>query len=110
KYQPPPRITRLSAVAGPCGSMLSAGASRYAAYQSDVHSHTLPCMSARPHGLSGNVPTGAGFCRYSPGGADAYGYLPLEWAWAVETFSPVQNGPVVPARHAYSHSASVGRR
>ena len=28
----------------------------YGAYQSDVHSHTLPCMSARPHGFGGNVP------------------------------------------------------
>src|ERR1051325_1852198 len=90
-------MTRLSPDAGPCGSMFAAPASGYAAYQSDVHSDTLPCMSAKPHGFSGNVPTGAGD-------------LPLTFACAGDNVSPVENGPVVPARHAYSHSASVGKR
>src|SRR5436190_18442054 len=90
-------MTRFSPEAGPCGSMLAVARSAYGAYQSDVHSHTLPCMSANPHGLSGYVPT-------------PEGDLLLKFAFAVESVSPVENAPVVPARHAYSHSASLGSR
>src|ERR1051326_2387028 len=90
-------MTRLSPDAGTCGAMFAPPASGFAAYQSDVHSDTLPCMSAKPHGFSGNVPTGAGD-------------LPLTFACAGDNVSPVENGPVVPARHAYSHPASVGKQ
>ena len=47
----PPRITRLTPVAGPVGFVR--GADGYAPNQSLTHSNTFPCMSWRPHTLAG---------------------------------------------------------
>ena len=75
----PSALLLVTIVAG-AGLLFAAVVSPYGPYQSEVHSHTLPCMSASPHRLNGNVPTGAGFCRNSPAGPPAkgaYGYRPL---------------------------------
>src|SRR5262249_60222039 len=61
KYQLPPRMTRFTPDVGPRGSMFAPALSLYGAYQSDVHSQTLPVISARPQGFGGNEPTGVGF-------------------------------------------------
>ena len=73
-------------------------------YQSEHHSHTLPCMSNRPHGLGFFKPTAWVYC--SPA------VLPANHAYSPNCFSSSPKGNVifVPARHAYSHWASVGRR
>src|SRR5579862_2926370 len=106
--QLPPRTTRASPDCGPAGSSTSSAG--YGPYQSLVHSATLPCMSCSPHAFAGNPPLRVGRCRNWPGGALAYDSLPLKLACPVVIVSPVQNAVTVPARQAYSHSDSVGRR
>src|SRR6478752_10455176 len=78
-----------------------------------VHSHTLPIMSTSPYPFGGNEPTGE-----VPGHPSApslrYGNLPcqvlaISWPSGFSS-SPHEYVPVAPARAAYSHSASVGRR
>src|SRR5206468_12842722 len=61
-------------------------------------------MSWSPQALAGKVPTGVVFSGDSP-------FLNLpKLACLVEMVSPKKKAVVVPARQAYSHSASVGRR
>ena len=67
-------------------------------------------MSCRPQALAGNPPARVGFWRNWPDGALPYGSLPLKFAWEVLSASPVEKAVTDPARQAYSHSDSVGRR
>src|SRR2546430_4617645 len=64
---------------------------------SQHHSQTLPRMSYRPQALGRLPPTS--WIRPSE----------LPRCQAISSSRPYR-GPVVPARHAYSHSASVGSR
>src|SRR5450830_528741 len=82
-------------VAGPDG--LVADALVYGPYQSFTHSQTLPIMSYRPHALA-CLPAAA--CVFPPV------FMPYH---AIASSAPYVS-PVVPARAAYSHSASVGNR
>ena len=88
RLQPPPRFTRSEPV------------------QSVHHSNKLPCMSCKPHGLGFFDPTL--WAYFSP----ASKALPSNHAYSpkFDLSSPNKYVVVVPARHAYSHSASVGRR
>jgi len=54
-------------------------------------------MSCNPHALGGHKPTYCVFC-------------PLNFAKSWRSSTPKQYGVLVPARQAYSHSASVGKR
>ena len=58
-YQLPPRLTRLEPESAPSGS---APPSKAVWRQSRHHSHTLPCMSYRPHALGAYEPTMAVPC------------------------------------------------
>src|SRR5437588_8496137 len=69
----------------------------------------LPCMSCRPQALAGLLPTFAARLSDGPGSAPLYG-LPLKFACLLLSLSPNAVAVVVPARHAYSHCASVGSR
>src|SRR5262249_41477245 len=100
KDQLPPRMTRPEPAAGPCGSVT--GSAVYLPYQSCTHSHTLPCMSYRPQAFRCSCPTG---CVVLPALSANQAYL-LNWPLS----SPKLYAVVEPARAAYSHSASVGRR
>src|ERR1700722_5521769 len=69
---------------------------------SEHHCQTLPCMSNRPQAFGSFIATEC-VCplllsAYQPATAIA------------ASASPVLYCPLVPARQAYSHSASVGRR
>src|SRR6476620_12345662 len=88
---------------------LTWGSESYGQYQSSVHSHTLPDMSNSPHRFGGNWPTVIGCPRNLPLRA-LYGNSPLMLASRDESVSLLPKGSVVPARHANSHSASVGSR
>src|SRR6185369_5246166 len=75
-----------------------------------THSHTLPCMSNKPQGLARLVPTGCGALLelqvYQPTSASLGSEG--EHAWLVS--GPLSEGDPVPARAAYSLSASVAKR
>src|SRR5262245_19655115 len=129
-FQEPPRITRIEPVVGPVGS--TAGSALYWPYQSAHHSCTLPSMSYRPRGLgalprTGRVP--ARVCGYCFSGqslesmpllsSNLSPQLPAYQAMVSRTGalftpwglrSPTHVAAVVPPRHAYSHSASLGSR
>lgn len=87
---------------GSCGSTGVKALSAYAAHQSAHHFQTLLCMSHRPQGLNVLVPTG---CVVSPELPSYQTYSP-----SASSLLPTLQRVVVPARHAYSHPASVGRR
>src|SRR5476651_452296 len=67
-------------------------------------------MSYNPKAFGGKLPTGEVFCRFTPCLPLPYTPSPLKFALSVEIVSPKKKGVVVPARQAYSHSASVGKR
>src|SRR4029079_6048839 len=67
-----------------------------------IHSLTLPCMSNSPHAFGFFVATG---CGRSPEFSRVHAYSP-----SARASLPKLYAVVVPARAAYSHSASVGRR
>src|ERR1700686_813480 len=78
-----------------------------------VHSHTLPIMSTSPNAFAGKVPTGE-VPRQPAAPSLWYGNLPCQ-VLAISFppgigSSPQAYADVEPARAAYSHSASVGRR
>jgi len=88
-------------------------------YQSEHHSNTLPCMSYKLHGLGFFIPTLWAYCSRAalPGPAFISPFdngsksKPPHHAYEFSfDSSPNENAVVVPARHAYSHWASVGRR
>src|SRR5262245_23032642 len=106
--QLPPRTTCVAPDEAPDGSSTSSAG--YAPYKSPVHSETLPCMSTSPQALGGNPPPRVVCSRNIPEPVPAFGSLPLKLAWTVVMVSPVENAVAVPARQAYSHSASVGSR
>src|SRR4029450_3296167 len=93
-------MTRFEPEAGPCGSVT--GSAVYLSYQSCTHSHTLPCMSYRPQAFGCSFPTRCVVLSALP---PNQAYLPN---WLLS--SPKLYAVVEPARAAYSHSASVGRR
>ena len=62
--------------------------------------HGFPCMSYRPHSLARFLPTG---CVWPS-------LLSRNHAYCGSRSLPQLYRVLVPARHAYSHSASVGRR
>ena len=64
-------------------------------------------MSYRPNAFAGSLPT-ADVCPLPPLLPNAPGEA--KWASFAVSFSPQLNAVLVPARQAYSHSASVGRR
>ena len=100
-YHEPPRSTRASPVGGPVGSALSAGS--YGPYQSQHHSQTLPCMSCRPKRVG----------RPEPDRLDRVARIVLEPGMLRRALPGHRRScrrPALPARQAYSHSASVGRR
>src|SRR5687768_362422 len=99
-FQPPPRNTLNFPWAGPDGSVTSTAG--YSPNQSRHHSQTLPCMSYRPHGLGRFRPTG---CVLESLFSEVQAY----WSASVSA-SPKLKWFVVPARQAYSHSASEGSR
>src|SRR5436309_470904 len=76
-----------------------------------VNSPTLPCISQMPQALGRYEPTGTAFPRLGPIGAPPsglWGQPPLKFACVLSSLSPKAVAVVVPARHAYSHWASVG--
>jgi len=97
-FQHPPRITRYAPVVEPLGSVTAFAP--YLLYQSWHHSHTFPCMSYSPKAFGFLSPTG---CVLPPEFLSYHAYSPSSFS-----SSPKQNLLVLPARHAYSHSASVG--
>src|ERR1017187_8513858 len=78
-------------------SGVNAKETRWITSKSAHHSSTFPSMSYRPQSLGFFWPTG---CGDPP---------ELFWYQAISPKSPYL-APSVPARHAYSHSASVGSR
>ena len=66
-------------------------------------------MSCRPHAFGGNVPTASVFSYAAPLSTSMAERLSM-FACAVVIRAPVPYGVDVPARHAYSHSLSVGSR
>src|SRR5262245_56023474 len=112
----PPRLTRdTSPVRFFCAVSFAAYKSgsvppgSLAWYQSRHHSNVLPCMSCRPHALAGYFPTFTALPMEGPSSAPLYG-LSLKFACLVLSLSPNDVAVFVPARQAYSHWASVGRR
>ena len=79
-----------------------ASSSGYGPYQSAVHSHTLPCMSGRPHALAGKPPRSRRTLAEEPRAALPYGCLPLY----VRLRVVVSVSPVEERRHA-SRAAGV---
>src|SRR5262244_382719 len=67
-------------------------------------------MSYKPKALGLNVPTLVACLRYSPLCPSPYVYLASKFASSPVIVSPVENAVIVPARAAYSHSASVSNR
>jgi hypothetical protein len=99
--QEPPRSTRYVPDPGPTGSVCAP--LEYPAVQSFTHSRTLPNMSCKPRAFAALPPTA---CVWLP-------ELPLNHAivpTVASSLLPLLNAVVVPARHAYSHSASLGNR
>src|SRR5262249_29694831 len=84
--------------AGPVGSTPSS--SGLPSKKSRTNSRTLPCMSCSPNAFGGSSPTACSrppeFSANQPTFARSASVFPLKYA------------VVVPARHAYSHCASVG--
>ena len=81
-------------------------------YQSRHHSATLPCMSYSPNRFASLLPTSSGTagrrrrrCR-----ARRLRSVGTVACFSKMSRSPKANGVSVPARAAYSHSASVGSR
>src|SRR5689334_6255655 len=66
-------------------------------------------MSCSPQGFAGKLPTFAAFPSAGPASPPLYGF-PLKFACLLPSRSPKDVAVVVPARQAYSHWASVGRR
>src|SRR5262245_27164691 len=66
-------------------------------------------MSCSPQAFGGKLPTLAARPSDGPGSAPLYGF-PLKFACLLLSLSPNAVAVVVPARHAYSHCASVGSR
>ena len=93
--QQPPRTTRLVPWSGPLGSVCSFPSYSHS-NQSLVHSQTFPSMSNKPHAL--------GFFS-----ATLFVDEPLFSPYQAMSSSFAYRGSQDPARHAYSHSASVGR-
>src|SRR5262249_46441174 len=114
--QCPPRTTRIQPFAGPSGSRRVSLVYAVDEYQSEHHSATLPCMSCKPNGLGCSYEPTRVVCRScSPLSAPPKGRLPSKLARAEEMepegFLNVKGSLTsAPARQAYSHSASVGRR
>ncbi len=98
--QHPPRCPKYLPDDRPSGS--DGGSLGYTSYQFEQNSDTFPCMSYRPHLLGSFIPTA---CVVLPLFSSNHSYL-----LSCETSSPKLWAVVVPARHAYSHSASVGNR
>src|SRR5215831_10362412 len=96
---PPPRRQRASPSQGPSGSLASP---EYGPAKSWHHSQAFPAISKRPHALGLACPTG---CDLSPEFDPNQANSP-----EAASSSPKKNFVAVPARHAYSHSASVGSR
>lgn len=97
--QPPPRRTLAEPVAGPVGSLCVVEA--YLPYQSEHHSHTLPCISYNPQAFGDFWPTG---CSMPPELGENQA-CPCN---AASSSIPYQR-VVVPARDAYSHCASLAK-
>src|SRR5579862_1009207 len=71
------------------------------------HSAALPCMSCRPHGFGFLSPTSWGYI--SPLALPSPLRPPHQaYSLSCVSSSPNEYAVVVPARHAYSHCASVG--
>src|SRR5438132_5473256 len=66
-------------------------------------------MSCSPQALAGYLPTLAARFSDGPSSAPLYGF-PWKFACLLLSLSPNEVAVVVPARQAYSHCASVGRR
>ena len=96
--QLPPRTTRSGTPAAPVGSTAGDFAS-YFSYPSQHHSQTFPCMSNSPQPFGSLLPPEA--VRLARNTA---------YFRRISSSPPLANSVVVPARQAYSHSASVGRR
>src|SRR5262245_23972876 len=67
-------------------------------------------MSSSPQALGGNSPARVVLCLSGPCSAPLYGCRPMKLACSEEADVPNEKGVDVPARQAYSHSASLGRR
>eukprot|EP01022_Parablepharisma_sp_SALTPOND_P004817 TRINITY_DN121038_c0_g1_i1.p1 TRINITY_DN121038_c0_g1~~TRINITY_DN121038_c0_g1_i1.p1 ORF type:complete len:591 (+),score=26.67 TRINITY_DN121038_c0_g1_i1:186-1775(+) len=111
---PPPRTVR-ARCRGPrlAGSRIAAYVLKKGSQASAQSSCALPCMSQRPHGLGAKlfafVIWGVSLLFLtapSPQGFVQFMYLACQQL----IVSPVQKGLSMPARQAYSHSASEGRR
>src|ERR1051325_2828268 len=101
--QAPPRSTRAAPECGAMGSLDELFSYHLRSYPSWHHSIALPCMSNRPNGLGSFDATGCG--------AMPLLFLVNQAYWSnSDGSSPNEYCVVVPARQAYSHSASVGRR
>src|SRR5262245_35041113 len=108
--QDPPRMTRPSqCLSTPADPSEGAAAVHSLCQPSSTHSETLPCMSCRPNRLGWKLPTGVVLCRLSSDGP-VPSVLPSKLASAGEILSPKEKRVMVPARAAYSHSASESNR
>src|SRR5437588_5984398 len=67
-------------------------------------------MSHRPHWFSPYSPTFVVRSLLGPLSVVPYGKFPMQFACLPFSSEPKENSVVVPARQAYSHSASVGNR
>src|SRR5688572_4496787 len=75
------------------------------------HSQMFPCISKSPKLLANlKYPAGVRAFLNSPFGVFPKGCEPSKFTRSLVIVSPNTKGEVVPARQAYSHSASVGRR
>ena len=102
EYQSPPRNTRAGASGGSAGVARRGLRVVVLVNQSAHHCHTFPCMSYSPQAFGFFSPTG---CVIPP-------EFLLNHATSANpaSSSPQYQRVVVPARQAYSHSASVGSR
>ena len=118
--QPPPRITRSEAPGGPAGSAPGDGHSNSCrTHPGTIPRHSRACRRDRRHS-AGTVPPVP--CRHKPSRAAIVGHVQLGYLAfkvpsamfptraSVSGSSPHWYRLVVPARQAYSHSASVGSR
>ena len=98
--QLPPRATRVGVLSD----------------EARIHSRTFPCISCRPHELARYWPTSQVASRLGPFGRSRpnfellYGWFPLKLATRLSKLAPNADAVVVPERHPYSHSSSVGSR
>ena len=99
--QEPPRSTRVVPDTGPSGFVCAP--LEYAPYLSFTHSHKLPPMSCKPSAFAALPPTA---CVWLPEFDEYQAIVPT----VAPSLLPLLNAVVVPARHAYSHSASLGNR